>query len=154
MRPFIVKAILQHEMLEMVRDRRALISMVAVPLVVFPLLISVMTRIVPRLAEKSETSAKSATLAVRGLDPELRAALETSGLKLTSAVDLKDAVMTKTAAAAVEEITGPPHSCMCTWIVRIKPPPRQAIAYASCCRRSKKRKSATDCGRRASMRRF
>ncbi len=44
MRPFIVKAIFQREMLDMVRDRRALISMVVVPLFVFPLLISLMTR--------------------------------------------------------------------------------------------------------------
>jgi sodium transport system permease protein len=108
MRPFIVKTIFQRELLDLVRDRRALISMVAVPLIVFPLLISLMTRIIPRMQEKSEEEAKSASVAVRLATPSLRQALDQSGLKLVEPEDLKAAVMSKSASAAVEETPGPP----------------------------------------------
>src|SRR5579863_9465522 len=103
MRPFIVKAILQREMLDMVRDRRALISMVVVPLFVFPLLIGLMTRIIPRMQEKSAEEAKSASVAVRIATPALRQALEQAGLKLLEPDDLKAAVTAKSASAGVEE---------------------------------------------------
>ncbi|HEY4361936.1 MAG TPA: ABC transporter permease [Bryobacteraceae bacterium] len=108
MRPFIVKAIFQREMLDMVRDRRALISMVVVPLFVFPLLISVMTRIIPRIQEKSQTEAKSASIAVHVTTPGLRPALEQAGMKVVEADDLKAAVLNKTVSAGVEETPGTP----------------------------------------------
>ena len=108
MRLVIVRAILQREMLDIARDRRALISMVAIPLIVFPLLISVATRIIPHMQQKSEEDAKSATVAVRGVDPMLRKVLEQSGMKLMAPVDLKDAVISKSAGAAVEETAGTP----------------------------------------------
>jgi len=108
MRFSIVKAIFQREMLDVARDRRALISMVAVPLIVFPLLISLMTRIIPRMQEKSEQDAKSASIAVRIATPSLRQALERSGLKLVEPEDLKGAVTGKSASAAVEETAGSP----------------------------------------------
>jgi sodium transport system permease protein len=108
MRPFIVKTILQREMLDMLRDRRALISMVMIPLVVFPLLIGLMTRIIPRMQEKSAAEAKSASVAVRGVSPSIREALEKSGMKLTEPADLKAAVLDKSAGAALEETPGSP----------------------------------------------
>jgi len=108
MRPFIVKAIFQREMLDMVRDRRALISMVVVPLFVFPLLISLMTRIIPRIQEKSQTEAKSASIALHVTTPGVRQALEQSGLKVVEADDLKAAVLNKTVSASVEETPGTP----------------------------------------------
>ena len=40
MRPFIIGTIYKKEMLDLVRDRRSLISMAIVPLLVFPLLVA------------------------------------------------------------------------------------------------------------------
>ena len=46
MRFEIVKAIYKKELLDLVRDRRTLISMIAVPVLVFPLLMVVGSRVV------------------------------------------------------------------------------------------------------------
>jgi sodium transport system permease protein len=104
----IVGAIFQKEMLDMVRDRRTLISMFAVPLVVLPMLLNVGTRLVSRMQEKSEEEAKSMGVAVRVTTPALREALEKAGIQVVEKDDLKDAVLKKTVAAAVEEIPGTP----------------------------------------------
>lgn len=108
MRLPIVGAIYQKEMLDMVRDRRTLISMVVVPLVVIPLLLNVSMRLISRMQEKSEQEAKSMAVAVRITTPALRQALEKAQIQVVEKDDLKDAVLKKTVAAAVEEIPGTP----------------------------------------------
>jgi ABC-type Na+ efflux pump permease subunit len=42
-------------MLDMFRDRRTMISMVAVPLLVIPLMLTVMTRVISRVEKKAGT---------------------------------------------------------------------------------------------------
>jgi sodium transport system permease protein len=108
MRLSIVNAIYRKEMLDLVRDRRTLISMVAVPVLVIPLLLNVSTRLMSRIQEKSEEEAKSMAVAVRMTTPALREALEKAQIQIVEKDDLKDAVLTKTAAAGVEEIAGTP----------------------------------------------
>jgi sodium transport system permease protein len=108
MRFSIIKAIYQKEMLDLVRDRRTLISMVAAPLIVIPLLLNVSTRLMVRMQEKSEQEAKSMAVAVRATTPSLREALQNAQIQVVEKDDLKDAVLKKDVAAAVEEVPGTP----------------------------------------------
>ncbi len=108
MRFSIVKAIYQKEMLDLVRDRRTLISMVVVPLVVIPLLLNVSMRLMSKMQETAENEAKSASVAVKVVTPSIREALEKAQIQLVEKDDLKDAVLKKTVAAAVAEIPGAP----------------------------------------------
>lgn len=108
MRFSIVSAIYQKEMLDLVRDRRTLISMVVVPLVVIPLLLNVSMRLMSKMQETAENEAKSAAVAVKVVTPSIREALEKAQIQIVQKDDLKDAVLKKTVAAAVEEIPGAP----------------------------------------------
>ena len=108
MRLSIISAIYRKEMLDLLRDRRTLISMVAVPLIVLPLLLNVSTRLISRMQENAEAEAKSMAVAVRVTTPSIREALEKAQIQIVEKDDLKDAVLKKTAAAAVEEIPGTP----------------------------------------------
>ncbi|MGA3189319.1 MAG: ABC transporter permease [Bryobacteraceae bacterium] len=104
----LVGAIYQKEMLDLVRDRRTLISMVAVPLLVIPLMLNVSTRLISRLQDKSEQEAKSMAVGVKVTTPALREALGKAQIQIVDQDDLKDAVLKKTVAAGVEEIPGTP----------------------------------------------
>jgi sodium transport system permease protein len=101
-----IKTIYRKEMLDMLRDRRTMISMVAVPLVVFPLVISVMLRFSSRLEQNAETEARSMGIAARVTTPSVREALEKTGLAIKEKDDLRAAVEKKESAASVEEKSG------------------------------------------------
>jgi sodium transport system permease protein len=108
MRLSILKAIYQKELLDLTRDRRTLISMIAVPLLVIPLLLNLSTRLLSRMQENAENEAKSMAVAIRVTTPGIREALEKAQIQVIEKEDLKDAVLKKTAAAGVEEIPGAP----------------------------------------------
>jgi sodium transport system permease protein len=108
MRFSILSAIYRKEMLDLVRDRRTLISMVVVPLLVIPLLLNLSTRLISRLETNAENEAKSMAVAIHVTTPFLREALERAQIQIVEKDDLKDAVLKKTAAAGVDEIAGDP----------------------------------------------
>src|SRR5580704_7490316 len=108
MRFFILKAIYKKELMDVLRDRRALISMLVVPLVVFPVLIGGMTRLIPLIAQRAEQEASTLSIAARISTPAIRDGLEKAGLRLVDKGDLKAAVQDKSVGAAVEEIAGSP----------------------------------------------
>jgi sodium transport system permease protein len=108
MRLSIVGAIFRKEMLDLVRDRRTLISMVAVPVLLVPLLLNVSTRLMSRMQENAEQEARSMAVAVKATTPALRQALEKAQIQIVERDDLKDAVLKKSVAAGVEEIPGTP----------------------------------------------
>jgi len=108
MRFSIIQAIFQKEMLDMLRDRRTMISMAVVPLLVIPLALSIMTRVISRMEKKSEEEAKSMGIAARVTTPSIREALEKTGLQIAAKDDLKAAVEKKVVAASVEEMPGTP----------------------------------------------
>jgi sodium transport system permease protein len=108
MRLSIVNAIFRKEMLDLVRDRRTMISMVLVPVLLVPLLLNVSTRLMSRMQENAEQEAKSMAVAVKATTPALREALEKAQIQIVERDDLKDAVLNKTVAAGVEEIPGTP----------------------------------------------
>ncbi len=94
-------------MLDMLRDRRTMISMAVVPLLVIPLALSIMTRVISRMEKKSEEEAKSMGIAARVTTPSIREALEKTGLQIAAKDDLKAAVEKKVVAASVEERFAP-----------------------------------------------
>lgn len=108
MRFSMIQAIYQKEMLDMFRDRRTMISMVAVPLVVFPLLMVFMTRVVSRVEQNAEAEAKTMGIAIRVTTPAVRDALAKTGILLVEKENLRAAVEKKEIAAAVEEVPGSP----------------------------------------------
>lgn len=106
MRLPIIQAIYQKEMLDMRRDRRTLISMVVVPLVVFPAVIAITTRVASKVQQDAEQEAKTMGIAARVATPGIREALEKTGLQFHEKDDLKGAVEKREVAAAVEELPG------------------------------------------------
>jgi len=107
-----VPAIYRKEMLDLVRDRRTLISMVVVPIVAMPLLFFVIGRFVSS-AEK-RAGEEAAGIAVRGAEslPGLAEFLKQSGFETASQEDLRAAVRDKKIAAALEVAAredGPPE---------------------------------------------
>ncbi|HXN48989.1 MAG TPA: ABC transporter permease [Bryobacteraceae bacterium] len=102
-----VLTIYRKEMLDTIRDRRTLISMVAVPLLAIPLLLLVMSKFVSSTEKKAGDEAL--TIAVRnvGRMPELLIALSQAGFKLASRDDLEAAIAKKEIAAGVEPVKSP-----------------------------------------------
>ncbi len=98
-----IQAIYRKEMLDMFRDRRTMISMLVVPLIVFPLVISVMMRFASKLEQDAETEARTIGIAVRVTTPSVREAIEKSGYPIKEKDDLRSAIEKKEVAAAVEE---------------------------------------------------
>jgi sodium transport system permease protein len=98
-----VATVFRKELLEMVRDRRTLVSMVLVPILAMPLLFSVMHYFMSstekQAAQESLTIAVPERLAMPGLEDALRAA----GFRLLAHPDPRAAVERKQAAAAAEE---------------------------------------------------
>jgi sodium transport system permease protein len=108
MRFSMIKAIFRKELLDMSRDRRFLISVAVVPLIVFPLLISGMAKLLPRIQRQADADALTLAIAVRISTPSIREGLEKAGLRLVEKDDLKASVQNKSAGAAVEEMPSSP----------------------------------------------
>jgi sodium transport system permease protein len=104
----ILQAIYRKEMLDLLRDRRTLLSMVIIPLIVFPLIMQVALRMASRIVERADEEAKTLGIAVQVSNPGLRNALAKTDIMLVDRDDLRSAVEKKTVAAAVEEIPGTP----------------------------------------------
>jgi sodium transport system permease protein len=99
----IVATVYRKEILELVRDRRTVISMVVVPIVAMPLLFGVMNHFMS--SNEKQADAESTTVAIqRPLTmPGLEGALQNAGFQLKTVADLRAAVSNKDAAAGVEE---------------------------------------------------
>lgn len=99
----IVSTVYAKELLELVRDRRTVISMVVVPIVAMPLLFSVMNYFLS--SNEKQADQESTAIAVRGplAMPGLEQALRDAGLRLKTGTDLDAAVRNKDVAAAIEE---------------------------------------------------
>ncbi len=108
MRLPMIRAIYQKELLDLVRDRRTLISMVVVPVIVLPLIFNLAGRFAGKVEQNAEEEAKTMGIATRVSTPSIREALEKTGLQMSQKDDLKAAVENKTSAAAVEELPGTP----------------------------------------------
>jgi sodium transport system permease protein len=96
-------AVYKKELLEMSRDRRTLISMVVVPVVVFPLLFGVVAKFTK--SRQQQAAGESATIGVHSAAaiPTIADALRAANLTFVDKPDLKRAVDQKQVAAALEE---------------------------------------------------
>ncbi len=103
MRFHILRSIYRKEMLDLIRDRRTVISMVAVPVLVIPLLMGVATKLMSEMERRSEQEARNMAIAIRVQTPAYAAALRSLGLKVAEKADLQAAVQNKEVSAAVEE---------------------------------------------------
>ena len=102
-----ISAIYRKEMLDMVRDRRTLLSMVVVPVLAMPVLFLFMGRLITAAEERA--GAKAETIAINGADrvPGLLNALAGAGFKFVSKPDLRAAMEKKEIAAGVEPVVLP-----------------------------------------------
>lgn len=104
MRLAYVLSIYLKEMRDLLRDRRTMISMVLVPLLVFPLLIMVATRVMAAMQDKSERDMKTMSVGVKASNPAILAALRKAELQIVEKDDLRPAVEQKVVLAGVEEV--------------------------------------------------
>jgi len=102
-----VPAIYRKEMLDIIRDRRTLISMIVVPLAAMPLLFYVIGLLITS-AEK-RAGAEASAIAVRNPEalPGLAEFLTTSGFEVTRCDDLQAAVEKKQVAAGLAPVAQP-----------------------------------------------
>jgi sodium transport system permease protein len=100
-------AVFRKEMLDILRDRRTLISMVAMPVLVIPLMMFFMGSLIGRAEQKAEEEMKRLGIAAKLATGRFRPALAASGLPLRAAADPAEAVREKKAAVgAVETASG------------------------------------------------
>jgi sodium transport system permease protein len=99
-----VLSIYRKEMRDLIRDRRTMISMVIVPLLVFPLLMIVVTRVMVAMQDKSERDLKTMQVGVKTGNPAILEALRKAELQLVERDDLRPAVEQKSVIAGVEEV--------------------------------------------------
>jgi sodium transport system permease protein len=103
MNPRIIFTIYQKEMLELTRDRRTLISMIALPLAAIPVLFIVTSHFVSSREKTAETEAAKIAVSANVKTAGLLDQLSGWGFEPVSKPDLRGAVERKEVAAAIEE---------------------------------------------------
>ncbi len=98
-----VSTVYRKELLEMVRDRRTLISMVLVPIIAMPLMFAVMHYFMSSSDRRAREEATTIAVPERLSMPGLEDALKGAGFHLVIQPDPRAAVQSKKAAAAVVE---------------------------------------------------
>ena len=107
-----ILTIYHKEMLELTRDRRTLISMIALPVFAIPVLFMVMFHFVSSREKTAENEALKVAVAANVKTAGLMERLRGAGFELVTPADLRAAVEKKDAAAALEETlsaTGEPE---------------------------------------------
>lgn len=92
MKPNIIFAVFKKELSDLLRDRRTLLSMVVLPVIVFPLLFGVMSRVMGQAEKKAETEATTVALGREAIPAPYRVAIEKSGLKIVETENARQAV--------------------------------------------------------------
>jgi sodium transport system permease protein len=102
-----LRVLFRKEILDLLRDRRTLISLVIVPMLIGPAMMSVMNYYVRRNADQARVQRFRVAVAERTPLPELKPALSAAGLDLSDSRDPRRAVEQKEAAFGVE-VSGAP----------------------------------------------
>jgi sodium transport system permease protein len=103
----IVRTIYAKEMLDMLRDRRALISMIVVPIVAIPGIFTVMHYFTENLGKKAQEESARIGASAKINQPAIREALKNAGFDLVPVSNPRTAVESKSVAAALDEDRGP-----------------------------------------------
>lgn len=88
----VIVTVYLKEMLDLSRDRRTILSMVALPVVVFPLLFAVMSKFMGDAEKKAETEATTVAVGKAPLPEDFAAVIGKSGLKRVEVEDVATAV--------------------------------------------------------------
>ncbi len=88
----VIVTVYLKEMLDLSRDRRTILSMVALPVVVFPLLFAVMSKFMGDAEKKAETEATTVAVGKAPLPEDFAAVIGKSGLKRGEVEDVATAV--------------------------------------------------------------
>ncbi len=102
MRPAIVWTVLSKEFTELLRDRRTLISMVVLPIVVFPAIFAISGKVMKSVESRSREEATTLAVPRFALAPDLEASLRKAGFTLQPVDNVRKAVEDKTTAAGLE----------------------------------------------------
>jgi sodium transport system permease protein len=100
-----VYTIYAKEMLDMFRDRRALISMIVVPVIAMPGIFAVVHYFTESLGKKAQQESARIGVTARLAQPGVREALKITGFDLVPEADARAAVEKKTVAAGLDEET-------------------------------------------------
>jgi sodium transport system permease protein len=103
----IVRAVYAKEMLDLRRDRRALVSMIVVPLVAMPGIFAVMHYFTENLGKKAQQESARIGTSAKIRQPAIREALKSAGFDLVPVTNPRTAVESKSVAAAMDEDRGP-----------------------------------------------
>ncbi|HUJ22614.1 MAG TPA: ABC transporter permease subunit [Bryobacteraceae bacterium] len=99
----IIRTIYGKEMLDMFRDRRALISMIVVPVIAIPGIFLVIHYFTQNLGKKAQSESLRLGIADTVSQPGLREKLKGAGFELVSSADPRTAVENKTVAAGIAQ---------------------------------------------------
>ena len=100
-----VATIYTKEMLDMFRDRRALISMIVVPVIAMPGIFAVLHYFTESLGKKAVAESSRIGISQRVSEPGVRDALKITGFELVPEADARAAVQSKAVAAALDQET-------------------------------------------------
>ena len=94
----VILTVFRKEILDLLRDRRTLLSMVVLPIVVFPLLFSVMGKFMGEAGKKAESEATTVAIVADQIPSGFNSAIARSGLSIVVVQDVASAVESKKAA--------------------------------------------------------
>ncbi|MFN7542486.1 MAG: ABC transporter permease [Acidobacteriota bacterium] len=97
----IITTVYRKEMLDLLRDRRTILSMIALPVLVFPLLFAVMTKFIGQAEKKAETEATTLAVGRGAIPAEFAPVITRSGLKPIEVEDVAVAVRESKASAGL-----------------------------------------------------
>ena len=101
MNPTVILTVLKKELTDLLRDRRTMLSMVVLPVVVFPLIFAVMNRFMGEAEKKAETEATTVAIVKGSIPQAFEPALTRSGLRIVEVPDVAKAVLDKTTATGI-----------------------------------------------------
>jgi sodium transport system permease protein len=97
----VIFTVLRKELIDLLRDRRTMISMVALPVIVFPLVFAVMSRFMGDAEKKAATEATTVAIVQGSIPPAFTVVLSRSGLKPIEVADVAEAVRSNKAATGL-----------------------------------------------------
>jgi sodium transport system permease protein len=103
MRLSLILVILQREVIDLLRDRRTLFTMVVLPLIAFPLIGLGVSKFIEMTMTKSEADSTTVGVVSLNFPAEIGAVIRKTGLKPVVAAKLREAVEQKHVPAAIEQ---------------------------------------------------
>ena len=97
----VILTVYKKELVELLRDRRTLISMVALPVIVFPLVFGGIGKVMETTGKKAETEATTVAILPDAIPVDFARVIERSGLKAVTVSNVAAAVEKKEAATGM-----------------------------------------------------